>query len=184
MTSRRGFTLFELLITLVIVSFALAMAIPPLEKSLQRNIVYADSKELLHLVKLARQSAVFGSIRVVVCAIDSSQRCTRDWSQDLLVFTDSNRNNQLDGQDRIVKRWQQGKRRSKLHWRGFGPGYLRFRQSGAAAENGAFTLCPVDGDIRNARQLVVNRVGRAYISRDRDGDGIADYGDNRRPSCS
>lgn len=184
MTGIRGFTLFELLITLVIVSFAMAVAIPPLGKTLQRNIVYADSKELLHLVKLARQSAVFGSIRVVVCAIDAKQRCTRDWSQELLVFTDGNRNNQLDEQDRIVKRWQQGKHRSKLQWRGFGPGYLRFRQSGAAAENGAFTLCPVDGDIRNARQLVVNRVGRAYISRDRNGDGIADYGDNRRPSCS
>jgi Tfp pilus assembly protein FimT len=119
-----------------------------------------------------------------MCAPDESQSCSRDWNRDVLVFTDSNRNNRLDGSDRIVERWQQNKRTSRINWRGFGPGYLRFRHSGAASDNGALTVCPLDGDIRNARQLVVNRVGRAYISRDRDGDGIADYGDNRTPSCS
>jgi type IV fimbrial biogenesis protein FimT len=184
MAKLRGFTLFELLLSLVLLSLALAIAIPPLGNTLQKNRVAADSKTLLHLVRLARQSAVFESVRVVMCAPDDSQSCSRDWNRDVLVFTDSNRNNRLDGSDRIVERWQQNKRTSRINWRGFGPGYLRFRESGAAAENGALTVCPVDGDIRNARQLVVNRVGRAYISRDRDGDGIADYGDNRTPSCS
>jgi prepilin-type N-terminal cleavage/methylation domain-containing protein len=184
MAKLRGFTLFELLLSLVLLSLALAIAIPPLGNSLQRHQVFADSKSLLHLVKMARQSAVFESARVVVCATDASQRCTRNWNQDVTVFTDRNRNNRIDGDDRIVVHWQQNKRRSDIRWRGFGPGYLRFRESGAAAENGAFTLCPADGDIRNARQLVINRVGRAYISRDRDGDGIADYGDKRMPSCA
>ena len=179
----RGFTLFELLLTLVILSFALAIAIPPLGQSLQRSAVYADSRELLHLVKLARQSAVFGSSRVVVCAVDSAKACTRDWSQDLLVFTDNNHNNRLDQDDRIVQVWQHDNPSTRIQWRGFGPGYLRFRESGTAAENGAFTVCPADGNIRNARQLVINRVGRAYISRDRDGDGIVEYGDDREPTC-
>jgi Tfp pilus assembly protein FimT len=179
----RAYTLFELLLSLVILSFALAIAIPPLSQALQKHAVHADTRELLHLVTLARQSAVFGSVRVVVCAVDTEQRCTRGWSQGLIVFTDGNRNNRLDADDLLVRHWQQDNRRTRIKWRGFGPGYLRFRDSGTAAENGAFTLCPADGNIRNARQLVINRVGRAYISRDGDGDGIVEYGNDREPSC-
>ena len=164
-------------------SFLLALAIPGISQSLQRNAVYSDSKELLHLVKLARQNAVYGGVRIVVCAVDSAQRCTADWSRDLLVFTDTNRNNRLDDPERVLHYWQHDNRRSRLQWRGFGPGFLRFRQSGYAAENGAFTLCPADGNIRHARQLVINRVGRAYITRDRDGDGVVEYGDDREPAC-
>jgi type IV fimbrial biogenesis protein FimT len=183
MLRTRGFTLFEALLSLVLISCVLAIAIPPMSTTLQRSSVLADSQELLRLVKLARQSAVYGGVRVVVCAVDASQHCTRNWSQDFMVFTDHNRNNQLDGQDRIVKHWQRARRSTHIQWRGFGPGYLRFRGSGAAAENGAFTICPASGDIHLARQLVINRVGRAYISRDRDGDGIPDYGNNREPTC-
>jgi Tfp pilus assembly protein FimT len=116
--------------------------------------------------------------------VDANQHCTRNWNDDFMVFTDQNRNNQLDETDRIVKHWQRNQRTTRIRWRGFGPGYLRFRSSGAAAENGAFTVCPASGDVRLARQLVINRVGRAYISRDRNGDGIADYGSNRQPVCT
>lgn len=183
MYKHHGFTLLELLVTLVIISFALAIAIPPLGQSLQKNAVYSDSRELLHLVKLARQSAVFSSVRVVVCAVDASKNCTRDWSEDFLVFTDNNANNHLDAAERIVQYWQHDNPSTRIQWRGFGPGFLRFKQSGTAAENGAFTVCPADGNIYHARQLVINRVGRAYMSRDQDGDGIVEYGNNREPTC-
>lgn len=179
----RGFTLLELLITLVLFSFALAFAIPSLSDSIQRSAVYNDSKQLLHLVRLARQQAVFGGERVVVCALNSDRACTRDWSKDLVVFTDANNNNRVDGNDRVLRQWHRNEHHTAIRWSGFGSGYLRFRQSGYAAENGAFTLCPVSGDISKARQLVVNRVGRAYISRDRDGDGIVEYGNDREPAC-
>jgi prepilin-type N-terminal cleavage/methylation domain-containing protein len=183
MCKRHGFTLFELLVTLVIISFALAIAIPPLGQSLQKGAVFADSRELLHLVKLARQSAVFSSVRVVVCAVDATKKCTRDWSQNFLVFTDNNANNRLDSEERIVQYWQHDNPSTRIQWRGFGPGFLRFKDSGTAAENGAFTVCPADGNIHYARQLVINRVGRAYISRDQDGDGIVEYGDDKEPRC-
>ena len=179
----RGFTLLELLVTLVIISFALAISIPPLGQSLQKGAVFADTRELLHLVKLARQSAVFGSARVVVCAVDASKNCTRDWSRDFLVFTDFNANNRLDAEERIVHYWQHDNLGTRIQWRGFGPGFLRFKESGTAADNGAFTVCPADGNIYSARQLVINRVGRVYISRDKDGDGITEYGDNKQPIC-
>lgn len=101
----------------------------------------------------------------------------------MLIFIDRNNNNWLDENERVVKSWQQGSRHTRIQWRGFGPGFLRFRESGYAAENGAFTLCPADGNIHYARQLVIHRVGRAYISRDQDGDGIVEYGDDKEPTC-
>lgn len=179
----RGFTLFELLFTIVVLSFVLAMAIPPLSQSIHSHAVKAESRQLKRTISLARQHAVFGGHRTVLCSLDSNSRCKRGWNDDLALFADINRNNRLDGGERMIRYWQRDGNRTRMRWQGFGPGYLRFRHSGYAAENGAYTICPADGDIKKARQLVINRVGRAYLARDRDGDGIVDYGDNKKPSC-
>lgn len=183
MTQCRGFTLLELLITLVLLSTALGMALPPIRQAVDRSAVRAESRELLRLVKLARQSAVFGATRVVVCSVDGTQHCSRDWGEVVVVFTDHNGNNQIDPGDRRIHHWQRGKEGVDLVWRGFGPGYLRYLKAGTAVDNGAFTLCPRSGDRSKARQLIVNRVGRPYLSRDVDADGVVEYGDDREPSC-
>lgn len=183
MSAPRGFTLLELLVTIVILSFALAIAIPPLSQGLQANAVKSATRQLHHMVRLGRHEAVFGGTRVILCSLDENSNCRAGWQEDLVMFTDGNRNNRLDGSDRLIRHWNRDGDRVLIRWRGFGPGYLRFRSSGYAAENGSFTICPADGDLRRARQLIVNRVGRAYRSRDRDGDGIVDYGNNKKPSC-
>ena len=41
-------------------------------------------------------------------------------------------------------------------------------------QNGNFTYCPPDGDLRFARQLVINVQGRVRMGHDTDGDGIVE----------
>ena len=182
MVKNQGFTLFELLLTLGLLSITLAIAAPTLGKNLEQQSVRSDARKLMRLVRLSRQQAVTGNRRVVICSVDEAQHCTRNWDDDVFAFTDVNRDNTLNGADRILYHWQQHNHNS-IQWRGFGPGYLRFKDNGQAAENGAFTLCPASGDKGIARQLIINRAGRAYFSRDTDGDGIVEYGRDKEPIC-
>ena len=182
MRAARGFSLLELLITLAALSVVLTIAMPRLGPAIERHTVLADTRTLLRVVRLARQAAVTTGKRVTICPVDGAQRCTSDWSRRIAAFTDQDNDRQVGDNDRILYHWGQ-EHRSVLRWRGFGSGYLRFSQRGLAAENGSFTLCPPGGSETLARQLVVNRVGRAYISQDRDNDGIVEYGNNKEPSC-
>ena len=62
-------------------------------------------------------------------------------------------------------------RRGRGFWRGsLGRPYMRFRVGGSAVEYGRYTYCPLSGDQRHFRQLVINRVGRAYQHRDGSGN--------------
>lgn len=182
MSASRGFSLLELLITLALFSVVMAIAIPSLGPAIERHSVLADTRTLLRVVRLARQVAVTSGKRVTICPVDSAQRCTSDWSRRVAAFTDQDNDEQIGDNDRILYHWGQ-EHRSVLRWRGFGSGYLRISHRGHSAENGSFTLCPPGGSVQMARQLVVNRVGRAYISQDRDNDGIVEYGNNTEPSC-
>ena len=182
MRTCRGFTLIELLMTLTLLSIVLAMGIPALGTAIEGQGVIADARVLQRVVRVARHNAISSGRRVIVCPIDSSNQCSHDWTLPIAVFTDQNNDKTINGDDRVIYRWGH-ERNSVVRWRGFGSGYLRLSKQGYAAENGSFTLCPASGAIHRARQLVVNRVGRSYLSRDRDNDGIVEYGRDREPEC-
>lgn len=184
MPAQRGFTLFELLAALAITAILFALAVPSLGKAVSAHRTRTDAMLLYGLVRLARQQAVMGGNRTVLCVLDGNGHCGRDWDGAITLFADRNRNNRLDDSERTIRTWSGTERDSDIRWHGFGIGYLRYRATGTAVENGTFDICPADGDRRLARQVVINRVGRAYWSNDRDGDGIVEHGRNREPSCN
>ena len=57
-----------------------------------------------------------------------------------------------------------------------GNGYTHF-------QNGNFVYCPADGDLRYARQLVINVQGRARTSQDVDHDGFVEDRLGRHLTC-
>ena len=183
MQQTRGLTLFELLVALLVLSIGMATALVPLRQALAGAAVRAELRELLHSLKLARQTAVNMGRRTVLCGVDETLRCGGDWSRSVAIFCDDDNNGHLDEGEHVARLWRRDPHRVSLRWQGFGPGYARFEASGSAAANGAFTLCPGNGDRRAARQVIINRSGRAYVSRDIDGDGVVEYGADREPTC-
>ncbi|MEH6550504.1 MAG: GspH/FimT family protein [Pseudomonadales bacterium] len=183
MSPYRGFTLIELLLTLLILGIALAVAIPSLKDTVAFTSVVSDSKTVLRMVNQARSEALNRGLRVNICPLNSDSKCTRSWPGDITMFVDSNRDGYAGSTETVLRRWRVENQHSEISWSGFGSGYLRYEPTGLAVENGSFTLCPEDGNNDYARQVVINRVGRSYLSRDYDGDGIVEYGRNKEPQC-
>ncbi len=183
MRQARGLTLLELLITLLVLSVAMGIALPPLQQTLSRSAVRCDTRELLRSLRLARQTAVATGMRTALCGIDDNNECSGQWGRLVAIFGDVNDNGRIDSGEQVIRLWQRSPAGVAMRWQGFGPGYVRFGASGTAAANGAFTLCPRDGDRRAARQVILNRSGRAYASHDQDGDGVVEYGADKEPAC-
>ena len=85
-----GFTLVELLITIVVVSILLAMGAPAFKDFIKNNRVTAQTNDLVSAIQLARSEALKRGTDMVVCASNDGEKCTgKDtWSDGWIVFSD------------------------------------------------------------------------------------------------
>jgi type IV fimbrial biogenesis protein FimT len=98
MNRENGFTLVELLITIVIVTTLLAMGVPSFRDFLKNNRLVAQSNGLVAALQLARSEAVKRSTDTVMCASSNQTTCTgnSDWDKGWIVFSDLNLNGSPD----------------------------------------------------------------------------------------
>ena len=167
----RGATLTELLTVLGILSVLATASYSVID--LTGSEARQFSMIMMRSLSLAKRQAVGTGERVTLCASTDGSSCIRDWEGDvsILIFTDSNDNRQLDAGDVLHHNQALTLRRGRGFWRGsLGRPYMRFRVGGSAVEYGRYTYCPLSGDQRYFRQLVINRVGRAYQHHDGDGN--------------
>ena len=98
MQRENGFTLVELLITIVIVTTLLAMGVPSLKDFLKNNRLGAQSNALVTALQVARSEAVKRGTDTVICASSNQTACTGngDWDKGWIVFSDLNLNGAPD----------------------------------------------------------------------------------------
>jgi Tfp pilus assembly protein FimT len=167
----RGATLIELLTVLCILALLATAGFTVID--LTGSEARQFSTLMMRSLSLAKRQAVATRERVTLCASADGSHCLRDWEGDisLLIFTDSNNNRQLDADEVLHHSQQLSLRRGRGFWRGSaGRPYMRFRMGGSAVDYGRYTYCPLSGERRYFRQLVVNRVGRAYQHHDGGGN--------------
>ena len=99
MDKEPGFTLVELLITIVVVSILLAAGVPAFQSFIKNNRVTAQTNDLVTAIQLARSEALKRGTNAVVCASDDQATCTDDmdtWADGWIVFSDLEPNNAPD----------------------------------------------------------------------------------------
>ena len=179
----RGFTLVELLIVLMMLSAILTQAIPLFGTVLVSAQKQSAASELVSLLNLARHKAISEGQTVTVCAINSENKCDKDWSNPIIAFRDPDRLRRIKDDSQIIRLLQpnpDGKFDANFGIRD----YLRFRSSGMAREAiGNIVWCPKNGDNRMAFQLRINMGGRIHSSKDSDGDGIIENTAGQPISC-
>ncbi len=172
--NHHGLTLLEALVVLAIVAIFSRFAVFATSDWIARQRAAATMHTVQTAINFARQSAAGLNRRVIVCPVGPDGCGRRDtWHNGFLVFADRNGNARLDDDEPRLARLP-GFRHGNVRWRSFrNRSYLAFTPRGVTDwQNGHFRYCPADGDMRWARQLVLNAAGRLYASRDADGDGV------------
>lgn len=106
-TKSAGFTLIEMIITLAIAAILLAVAVPSLRESMQKNRTTAASNELTGSMNVARSESVKRGTRVVVCKSANNADCVTSnaagYEQGWIIFVDSNNDAVRDAGEAILR---------------------------------------------------------------------------------
>ncbi len=87
----KGFTLIELMITVVIVAILLTVGIPGFQELINSNRLTTAANSFLTSINLARSEAIKRNSRVVVCGSSNGKECTGGGYQGgWIVFVDQN----------------------------------------------------------------------------------------------
>ncbi len=98
MKKSNGFTLVELMLTIVIAAILLTMAIPSFQQLTRSNRTSTQANELFTALSMARMSAIERGEPVTVCSSTDQASCSgnTNWKTGWIVFTDINSNQTID----------------------------------------------------------------------------------------
>ena len=163
-----GFTLIELMVTLVVAGIVAALGAPSFLRTLARHAIAAQAEELQDAVRLGRNEAMKRSGPVVLCRTDAvnTSHCAGgggNW-QTWLLYTDLARSGAFAAGDAIVRQHVDASSRMSVT---SSAASIRFESTGIAhSDNGApvvFVLAPTGSssgstasDLASQRQVCVN----------------------------
>ncbi len=160
----KGFTLYEILVTLALVALLAGLAIPSFAATLARQRQSAEINALFHAVHVARKESIMRRRVVSLCPSPDGQTCSpgRDWSGGWLMFENKDRDSppRLDpGEPVLVQHRVAESVRVTANRSGF-----TFRATFLRATNGTFVLCDENQRI-TPKALVISYTGRPRVAR-------------------
>lgn len=160
----QGFTLFELLITILLVSLLAGIAIPSFSASIARQRQHTEIDALFHAIHLARKESIMRRKVVSLCPSLDGHSCadSRDWSGGWLMFENKDRDSppRIDAGEPILTRHKVGENIIiSANRKGF-----TLRATFLRATNGTFVFCDPQNRI-SPMALVVSYTGRPRVAR-------------------
>ena len=168
---RRGFTLYELLLTLGLVAMLVSLGAPAFASMLARSRQAAEINALFHAVHLARKESVVHRKVVSLCPSHDGESCLpgTDWSPGWIVFRNTDRDSppRVDPGEQIVLAHSITESvRISANRSGF-----TLRATVKRATNGTLVFCDAKRRIP-PKALVVSYTGRPRVAFERP-DGTA-----------
>lgn len=159
----RGYTLYELLLTALLVATLLALAIPSFSATLARHRQRAELDTLFHAFHHARKESIMRRRVVSLCPSDDGLTCglNADWSNGWLMFENRDRDSppRLDPGEILLRQHRVDPALQIVaNRRGF-----TLRATFLRATNGTLIVCDRAGRVR-PRALVVSYTGRPRVA--------------------
>jgi type IV fimbrial biogenesis protein FimT len=181
---KSGFTLYELLITLMVVGVVLLLGLPNLAEFTQNSRMTSTANDLHAAFYLARTEAARGKTNITICAsansMDAAADCGGAWDQGFIVFVDEDGDLRRAGATETVIRAHPVARTGVNLVMANDSTYFSFASTGLGrgdvGGNPAITqaiICDERGNVTAAggnsaaRLLVATPLGRATILRDK-----------------
>lgn len=167
----RGFTLVELLATVAVMGVLAVVAVPSMTSIIDSIKLSSASNVFVAGLHLARSEAIKRNSRVVLCKTVDGVSCTFSggWEQGWIVFHDANNNGQRDAAEILVLR--ELPLSASLRFKGNlnVARYVSFAPTGATRlvgggfQAGTLTVCRHSAEAGEARQIILNAVGRPRV---------------------
>jgi type IV fimbrial biogenesis protein FimT len=169
----RGFTLIEFMIVIAVATVLLGFGIPSMTALLNSNKLTSASNALLSSMRLARSEAFKRNGRVVLCKSGDGLVCTHagGWEQGWIVFHDADGDGEHNGDEVIIERGNPLPASLRLTGNLTVAKYVSFvatgsaRLAGGGFQAGTVTVCNLSATGGEARQIVLNAVGRPRVQR-------------------
>ena len=183
MRRQNGFTLYELLITVLIVGVILAIGVPNMAEFTQNSRMASTSNDLLSSFQLARSEAARSKTNITICAsnnsLDANANCGGTLQDGWIIFIDEDGDLNRAGANENVLRAHPAPPTGVTITPENGATYFAFAGTGLGRGNvggnpalqtvmicDARGLDTAPGGRATARRLVVTGIGRATIISD------------------
>jgi len=190
MKNNRGFTLTELLVTVAVLIVLLVVGVPEYRSMTENNRQVAAINTMVGDLNLARTEAVKRSRTVTLCGSTDGATCdTANWENGWIVFTDRNRNQDVDAGDGDILISRNTGLPAGLTLRGIkfaNADYIQYHPSGSMldSDDGTFVVCDSKpNNTTRARAVNVTTLGRVSVARDPDNNGIRNDIQNASVTC-
>lgn len=196
-----GFTLLELIITVVILSIVMLIGIPSFRTLIADNRLTSQINEVSSVINFARSEAAKAQNETItVCPVDDPEAANPDcsggtgWSAGWIVILDVNGDGDIDAADgdRLLRLYQPLSGGNTMTVAGLSSNdgsLIQFEGNGfpvppslGASAAGTITVCDDRGDV-SARAVVVNVSGQTRLARDLDNNGILNDHDQQDVTC-
>ena len=159
----RGYTLYELLMTFVMVSILVGIGIPSFAKMNANGRIRTEVNALFHAIHLARKESIMRRSVVSICPSVDGIACqpSLDWSQGWIMFSNLDRDEppRIDAGEPILQTYKSGPNiRISTNRRGF-----TLRATEKRATNGTIVVCDLNDRV-TPRALVVSYTGRPRVT--------------------
>ncbi|MDH3550662.1 MAG: GspH/FimT family pseudopilin [Gammaproteobacteria bacterium] len=183
--TQHGFTLYELLITVMIVGIVLAFSIPNMQAFTQNSRMTSTANDLHSAFHLARSESSRAKTNITICAsakpMEGAANCGGTWDQGYIVFVDQDGDLDRKGQEETVLRAQPAIAEGVSFAVANDATYFSYSSTGLGRPNvggktavSQIVMCDERGNVKAAggssagRLFVATPLGRATILRDQE----------------
>ncbi len=178
-----GYTLLELLITMLVIALLSTLVGPSFINTINRNRQQAAVGDTYGMLSTARSEAVSQASTVAVCGSSDQDTCNSNaWEQGWIIFLDDGTGGgTADDGDRhadepLLRVGQEASGSMTIRTRNFpAAGVISFNEDGFADASGTIVIC--DGVPADAMALVLNLSGQARLAVDEDASGFLNIDD-------
>lgn len=189
-TRQSGFTLVELLITLVIVAVFAGVAVPGVQSSITDNKRSSCVREIVAMLGTAREEAVSRQQQVAFCGSTDQASCDTDnWNSGWLMFVDDGAGTGTAGDrdfngDELLLRVSSGSCGDlSVRSENFADaGGIGFEPEGLANDRGTLVICGENQPEPAA--VILNISGQPRLATDDDDDGTVELDDGEEANCA